>query len=532
MIIRTALASLSVFALLQAQPVLAQGSGVEPVAQNPAAEALVGNVPNVIKGKAVVANADSLEVDGRKILLYGIIPPQAGSSAAGVAKQLLEQLTVDYSTETGSYQKVVTCKVYGMLEADNTPVALCGTRDHSDLGRALLTAGFAQVDKQVLQEPELIELYTRAETDARIAAIGIWNPAIANAPAPAPAETTPVEAEALEDMMAGSTVETAEVDASAFDIPPAPRGKPEEMTAADPASDPVAPVETATAGALPVTPVITGRPGTETLSRAGTVPIQSEGAATEGERYADTAMIAPGSLVTQTDLAMMQEEIQRTIIETISSRSANAQAVAPEDQSWFGRLFGGLFNFLDRFQLLIFGGIMFFLIKRLHQSSLRAALVAGRKAEQRLAWEKQDRSLGFLTALQAEANNMVYALTERSDLTRLAAKDEPEDIPGAIAPLRLRLPSIFDSWHDVGALGYRAASAIRIFTASMTQIELKLAAVEYAAYHGDPDDSFAGDFAELADAFEQAAQDARNLKDLLHDMAETQLHQNADAAMA
>jgi len=190
----------------------------------------------------------------------------------------------------------------------------------------------------------------------------------------------------------------------------------------------------------------------------------------------------------------------------------------PESLGAVWRVLAGLVDLVERFQGLILGAMLLIAARRIARSLQREAELSAQLAEDRHQRDKEERTLGVLTALQAETNALVYELSSRADIARLAAHGLPDDITGALHTLRVRMPSIFDSWAEIGALGYRTASSVRVFASSMSGIDLRLSTLEFAAYSRATADELMREFGAVSDLFDQAAQDARTLKEQLQDV--------------
>ncbi|MDE8652253.1 thermonuclease family protein [Novosphingobium album (ex Liu et al. 2023)] len=126
-----------------------------------------GAQAQIISGKAIAVDGDSLEMSGARIRLFGIDAPEKGQTcrrdgadwscgkdAADLLASLVDGLEITCERKaTDTFSRIV---------------AVC-VAEGVDLGRVMIEAGFA------VALPQFSDLYVPAESRARSLHLGIWN---------------------------------------------------------------------------------------------------------------------------------------------------------------------------------------------------------------------------------------------------------------------------------------------------------------------------------------------------------------------
>ncbi len=147
--------------------------------------------------------------------------------------------------------------------------------------------------------------------------------------------------------------------------------------------------------------------------------------------------------------------------------------------------------------------------------------------EERYQQERIKQMIGFLTALQAESNTLIGELGQRADIARLAAHEMPSDVSSVVNALRVPVPKVFDNWQEIGLLGYRMATSIRSFAASVHKVDLGLSSIAFS-----PQRDLANEFSAVADRLDHLAVEAKRLRDQVQDLLGRQLQGGGQAAEA
>lgn len=130
--------------------------------------ALAGPVAaEVIEGEGTVVDSDVVEVDGKRVMLFGLesiernqacrMNGQPWACYAAAARQL------EYLVSLGP----LTCETEGKADRYGRYLARCAIND-KDLGEEFVRSGFA------VARPDETDAYIAAEREAKAAKVGLW----------------------------------------------------------------------------------------------------------------------------------------------------------------------------------------------------------------------------------------------------------------------------------------------------------------------------------------------------------------------
>jgi len=124
---------------------------------------------DMVSGKAVAADGDTVLVDDRSLDLWGIEAPNLDNSDGWFARAALDRLI----GENGELVCIV--KVERKRARD---LAICSNSRVGDVGRAMLQGGWALVNRTDKKSQDvdaaLAGVYQRTETRARESRVGLW----------------------------------------------------------------------------------------------------------------------------------------------------------------------------------------------------------------------------------------------------------------------------------------------------------------------------------------------------------------------
>jgi endonuclease YncB( thermonuclease family) len=127
-------------------------------------------IPETITGPAVALDGDTLLIDGRRVRLWGIDPPEIHSWPWGAYARTALATLIGPGP--------VTCRVVDR-DRHHRPVAICSSVTLDDIGAAALVVGYAVPYRRftygpAVPEPNIGLTYDLREESARHARRGLW----------------------------------------------------------------------------------------------------------------------------------------------------------------------------------------------------------------------------------------------------------------------------------------------------------------------------------------------------------------------
>ncbi|MDX9690036.1 MAG: hypothetical protein EOM37_05200 [Proteobacteria bacterium] len=118
---------------------------------------------NILTGPAEIIDTESVKVQGFKVRLYGVVPPQLGANFGPQARAVMDSMA----------QGTVTCKIIDR-HSDGQLLARCENQQNMDFGMELLRRGLAVTARGTLASSELANSYIAAEQAAQTQHVGLW----------------------------------------------------------------------------------------------------------------------------------------------------------------------------------------------------------------------------------------------------------------------------------------------------------------------------------------------------------------------
>ena len=121
----------------------------------------------VFKGQARVIDGDEFELDGKRVRLYGIVAPDLGQTCWYQDKEFPCGHSARRNLWLNVKDQRLTCREKSVV--DGVVVALCFDAKGRDVAGGLVRNGWA------LAVPKQVEVYIKAEAEAKRQKLGLWN---------------------------------------------------------------------------------------------------------------------------------------------------------------------------------------------------------------------------------------------------------------------------------------------------------------------------------------------------------------------
>lgn len=124
-------------------------------------------IAGVFKGQARVIDGDEIELAGKRVRLYGIDAPELGQTCWYRNKEFPCGLSARRNLWFNVKDQRLTCREKSVV--DGVVVALCFDAKGRDVAGGLVRSGWA------LAVPKQVEVYIKAEAEAKRQKLGLWN---------------------------------------------------------------------------------------------------------------------------------------------------------------------------------------------------------------------------------------------------------------------------------------------------------------------------------------------------------------------
>ncbi|MCH9052036.1 MAG: thermonuclease family protein [Proteobacteria bacterium] len=124
-------------------------------------------IAGVFKGEVRVIDGDEIEVAGKRVRLYGIEAPELGQTCWYRNKEFPCGLSARRNLWLNVKDQRLTCREKSVV--DGVVVALCFDAKGRDVAGDLVRNGWA------LAVPKQVEVYIKAEAEAKRQKLGLWN---------------------------------------------------------------------------------------------------------------------------------------------------------------------------------------------------------------------------------------------------------------------------------------------------------------------------------------------------------------------
>ncbi len=124
-------------------------------------------IAGVFKGEVRVIDGDEIEVAGKRVRLYGIEAPELGQTCWYRNKEFPCGLSARRNLWLNVKDQRLTCREKSVV--DGVVVALCVDAKGRDVAGGLVRSGWA------LALPKQVEVYIKAEAEAKRQKLGLWN---------------------------------------------------------------------------------------------------------------------------------------------------------------------------------------------------------------------------------------------------------------------------------------------------------------------------------------------------------------------
>lgn len=121
----------------------------------------------VFKGHARVIDGDEFEMAGKRVRLYGIDAPELGQTCWYQSKEFPCGHSARRNLWLNVKDQRLTCREKSVV--DGVVVAICVDAKGRDVAGSLVRSGWA------LALPKQVEVYAKAEAEARRKNLGLWN---------------------------------------------------------------------------------------------------------------------------------------------------------------------------------------------------------------------------------------------------------------------------------------------------------------------------------------------------------------------
>ncbi len=124
-------------------------------------------IAGVFKGQARVIDGDEFELAGKRVRLYGIVAPDLGQTCWYRNKEFPCGHSARRNLWLNVKDQRLTCREKSVV--DGVVVALCFDAKGRDVAGGLVRSGWA------LAVPKQVEVYIKAEAEAKRQKLGLWN---------------------------------------------------------------------------------------------------------------------------------------------------------------------------------------------------------------------------------------------------------------------------------------------------------------------------------------------------------------------
>ncbi len=124
-------------------------------------------IAGVFKGQARVIDGDEIELAGKRVRLYGIVAPDLGQTCWYQDKEFPCGHSARRNLWLNVKDQRLTCREKSVV--DGVVVALCFDAKGRDVAGGLVRSGWA------LALPKQVEVYIKAEAEAKRQKLGLWN---------------------------------------------------------------------------------------------------------------------------------------------------------------------------------------------------------------------------------------------------------------------------------------------------------------------------------------------------------------------
>lgn len=124
-------------------------------------------IAGVFKGQARVIDGDEIELAGKRVRLYGIEAPELGQTCWYRNKEFPCGHSARRNLWLNVKDQRLSCREKSVV--DGVVVALCFDAKGRDVAGGLVRSGWA------LAVPKQVEVYIKAEAEAKRQKLGLWN---------------------------------------------------------------------------------------------------------------------------------------------------------------------------------------------------------------------------------------------------------------------------------------------------------------------------------------------------------------------